>query len=358
MAKSKTQDLLVKIELSSKEEIEGVKIPSATDILKAGGHFGHSARRWHPAYKPFLYTKKKGIYIINAEKSVESFKQAIKALIDAVKQGKKVLLVGTKKQASPLVKEFGEKYGVFYLTKKWPAGFFSNFEQIKASIDKLLVYKEQYIKRKYSLTKKELLDLERKIQKLEDKYGGVTFMNQLPDLVIIIDIVFEKVALKEARLAKIPVLAIVDSNADPRLVEYPVLMNDDAIKALQVFFTVLSDVFEKYGDKTLNNTRKNFNEHLAELEKEMDATYGKAGPKVSKEKASAKSDDVEVVRVVAYTPIDDVKVLPKKLRESLKLAGIQSKEALERLSFEELVNIRGIGPRTARSIINKMKNLK
>ena len=363
MAKSNNKDkkkslkasLLSDLELKSKEEIEGIAIPSEDDVLAAGGHFGHSLRRWHPAYKPFLYTKRKGIYIINVEKTVESFRNAIKNLIEFLKNKKKILIVGTKKQAQPLVKEFGEKYGIFYITKKWPAGLFTNFKQVKASIDRLLTYKEQYIKYKYSLTKKELLDLERKIQKLEKKYGGVVFMDTLPDLIIIIDTSFEKVALKEARLSKVPVLGIVDTNADPRLVEFPVLMNDDAIKSLQLFFYVLGRAFEKYGDASLKTVRTSFESHLKELEKEVDEAYGGQPTTELKAGEQEQAQESKVVRVVAYTPIEEVKELTPKMREALKAAGIQSREALERLTYEELVSIKGVGPRTARSILKRLK---
>lgn len=356
MAKASNKTtLLADIQLKSKKTVDGILIPSEEDVLAAGGHFGHSLRRWNPAYKPFLYTKRKGIYIINVEKTVESFERAIKALIEAVKNKKKILIVGTKEQASSLVKEFGDKYGAFYVTKKWPAGLFTNFKQVKASIDSLLTYKEQYIKYKYSLTKKELLDLERKIKKLENKYGGVVFMDTLPDLVIIIDTAYERVALKEARLSNIPVLGIVDTNADPRLVDYPILMNDDAIKAIQLFLFVLGQVFTKYGDNSIKSVRSSFNEHLKELEKEVDENYGHQLTVESTEDQKQTKEDSNVVRVVAYTSIDDVKALTPKMREALKAAGIQSKEALERLSFEELVNIKGIGPRTARSILNRLK---
>jgi len=354
----KGQNLLDIIDYKSSKEVEGISVPSADAILASGGHFGHSVRKWHPAYKPFLYTKRKGIYIINVNATVDSFESFISTVVNFLKNNKKILLVGTKKQASPFVEEFGRRYGLFYIAKKWPAGFFTNFEQVKLSINRLLNYKEQYIKFKYNYTKKELLDLERKIKKLESKYGGVTFMDTLPDLVIIIDTAFEKVALKESRLLKIPVAGIVDSNADPRLVDYPLLMNDDAIKTLKLFFSVLAQIFDKYGTKELIRIRNNFEEHLKALEKEVDETHGKLITMQEQGEQKIEQDNTVVVRVKAFTPIEDVNYLPDKLKSALRSAGIQSKEALERLSYEELVSIKGIGPRTARSVMKKIEHNK
>ena len=349
-----------KIKLSGEALVPGVKLPSAQDLLAAGAHFGHSTKRWHPAYKPFIYTKRKGIYIINVEKSVESFKQALSKLVEFVKEGKRILLVGTKKQAAPLVRAFGEEHGIFYIDKKWPGGLLTNFDQLKQSINRLVTYKERYIRHKYDLTKKELVVLKRRINKLEAKFSGVVFMEQLPDLVIIIDPNYEKVALKEARANGIPVLAMVDTNTDPRLIDYPVFMNDDAIKAIKLFLDVIAQVFKKYGDASLKAVRAEFEKHLQTLEQKVDSTVTATQARAltqepQKEQEKEQKGQRRVIRVAGYTPLDKLDFLTKRHKMVLKNAGINSLEALQRKTYEELLAIRGISPKTAKYIISKLK---
>ncbi len=330
-------------------------IPSIDDLLRAGAQFGHSTQRWHPAFKPFIYKRRANIYIINVEKTIAYLKKAAEALYKMLDADPDldIVIVGTKKQAQEYVKELGEKYGLFYVDRKWPAGLLTNFEKVQESIERLLQLKERYIRQKYQLTKKELLDIKRKIERLERKFGGLTFMRKLPDLIIIIDTKREEVALSEARKLGIPTIAIVDSNSDPRLVDYPIPMNDDARRALGVVLETFKKIFEeKRGDKLLK-LREKFNEHLKELEKKIDQEFG-----ILREAAEGKKEEtketVEVVRVKAYTPLEELG-LSSNVVERLKLAGISSVEELLRRSPEEIKAIRGIGRKTAEKIISLLK---
>ncbi len=329
--------------------------PTVDELLEAGAHFGHSVKRWHPAFAPFIYKRKKGIYVINVEKTLEKLKEAMEYLAKRLANGASLMIVGTKKQASSTVRELGEKYGVFYVDYKWPAGLLTNFERVSQSISALPTLKEQYIKKKYLLTKKELLGIKRKVEKLERRFAGLTFINQVPDVIFIIDIVREKIALKEARKLGIPVVAMVDSNADPRLVDYPIPINDDAVKSIRLVLDLLGEVLAKFGSDKLTVIRQKFAEHLKTLEENVDKAYAykrEAEPK--EEVVEKKEEKGRVVRVTAFRPISELGLGPS-IEEKLKAAGIDSIEVLRSKSLEELRAIKGIGAKTAEKIISKLR---
>ena len=336
-----------------------IVLPSAEDLLKAGAQFGHSTKRWHPAFAPYIYKERKGIYIINVEKTLQKLQEAVNFLADKLKDGANILIVGGKKQAMSIVKEVGEKYGVFYVNYKWPAGLLTNFSLVSKSINALANMREQYIKKKYLLTKKELLSLKRKIEKSERKFAGLTFMTSVPDVIFIIDSAYEKIALKEARNLGIPVVAMVDSNADPRLVDYPIPINDDAMKSIRLIMDVVSQLLQEFGNDKLKVMRQKFEENLKVLEENIDKSYAHKQSMLSEasEEETEKKTPVgegKVVRVTAFKPISELK-LGKGVEEKLQEAGISSIEVLRKKSYAELRAIKGIGAKTAEKIISVVK---
>ena len=336
------------------------QFPTTDDLLKAGAQFGHSTKRWHPAFAPYIYKESKGIYIINVERTLEKLKEAMKFLENLFKDGGTLLLVGTKKQAAPTVKEVGEKYGVYFVAYKWPAGLLTNFERVSQSINTMLNLREQLIKKRYVLPKKELLTMERRVHKLQRRFEGLAFMTDLPSAVFIIDIAREKIALKEARKLGIPVVAMVDSNADPRLVDYPIPINDDAIKSIRLVMEVLADVLSKYGSDKLKVMRQKFEEQLRVLEENVEKAHAysasvQAKQEVTEVKAGAKTTGKgKVIRVKTYRPIEQLG-LGKGIEEKLQAAGIHSIELLSQKSLAELKAIKGIGAKTAEKIISIVK---
>ena len=206
------------------------------DLLECGVHFGHQTRRWNPKMKKFIFGERKNIYIIDLQKTLRYFRYTYNIVRDAAAEGKTVLFVGTKKQASQAIKEYAEKCGMPYVNHRWLGGMMTNFQTIKQSIRKLDVIEAMEEDGSIDLlTKKEALMLRRKKEKLMDYLGGIRNMKALPDMVFVVDTVKEKIAVQEANRLRMPVVAPLDTNCDPDFVDYPIPGNDDAIRSIQLF---------------------------------------------------------------------------------------------------------------------------
>lgn len=206
------------------------------EMLEAGVHFGHQVRKWNPKMKPFIYGKKNGIYIINLQTSIELFKKALGFITEVVADGKEALIVGTKKQAQAIITEVSEEMGMHYVNKRWLGGLLTNFPIVKKSIEKLLELDEMKRDGRWDVkSKKEQSKLEKIYKKLHKNLWGVRNITDLPGVLIVIDSTFESNAVYEARKLNIPIVAIVDTNADPEEITYPVPGNDDAIRSIKLF---------------------------------------------------------------------------------------------------------------------------
>ena len=214
-----------------------MNIPSSTlkDMFTAGCHFGHTARRWNPKMAPYIYGVRNYIHIINLDLSLPLFNNAIKAVYDVSASGGRVLFVGTKRQAQDIIADTAKKTGQYYINHRWLGGTMTNWNTITASVKKLKELDALLEKDTQGLTKKELLGLQRKQNKLQLSLGGIRDMAGLPDLLVVIDTAHEKIAIQEAKLLNIPIVGIVDTNADPDSIDYPVPGNDDAGRAIQLY---------------------------------------------------------------------------------------------------------------------------
>jgi len=203
-------------------------------LLEAGAHFGHQARRWNPKMEPYLYGVQDGVHVFDLIKTKEALDQALDVLKEASKKGKKILLVGTKKQAKDKVREVAKSTGCFFVTERWLGGTLTNFDQMNKSLTKLSDMKKKMEAGDYkSFTKKERLLIEREIARLERFFGGLVGLSDLPDVMFIVDTKRQSGAVKEAKVKGVEVVGIVDSNSDPTLIDYPIPMNDDATRALE-----------------------------------------------------------------------------------------------------------------------------
>ena len=211
-------------------------------MLEAGVHFGHQTKRWNPKMKPYIFGARNGIYIVDLQKTVRYFKTAYQFIQDTVANGDKVLFVGTKKQAQDAIKEESLGADQYFVNNRWLGGMLTNFQTIKASIDRLKKIEamvadgtiEQY-------TKKEALQLDRQREKLEKNLGGIKNMTKLPGAVFIIDPKKEAIAVQEANKLGIPVVAVVDTNCDPDNIDYVIPGNDDAIRAIRLFASKMAE---------------------------------------------------------------------------------------------------------------------
>jgi len=212
------------------------------DLLESGVHFGHQKRRWNPKMKKFIFGVRKNIYIIDLQKTLRYIKYTYNIVRDAAAEGKTILFVGTKKQAIEAVKEHATRCGMPYVNHRWLGGMLTNFKTIQKSIRKLeIIEKMQESGQVNLLTKKERLILERRRAKLEKVLGGIRHMKKIPDMLFIVDTVKEKIAVAEANKLGLPIVAPVDTNCDPDVVDYPIPGNDDAIRSVNLFCKTIAD---------------------------------------------------------------------------------------------------------------------
>lgn len=215
---------------------------SLDELVRAGAHFGHQSRRWNPKMKPFLYGIKDGVHVFDLAKTKEKLTEALEFIRTSSKEGKSILILGTKKQAKEKVAEVAKEAGCLYVNERWLGGTFTNFDQIRKSTTKLADMKKKMAEGEYkSFTKKERLLLEREIARLERFFGGIADISDVPDVLVVIDTRREIGAIKEAVIAGVDTVAIVDSNCDPTIVDYPIPMNDDATKAIAYVLELVRD---------------------------------------------------------------------------------------------------------------------
>ncbi len=206
------------------------------DLLECGVHFGHQTRRWNPKMKKYIFGVRKNIYIIDLQKTLRYFRYTYNVVKERAAQGETMMFVGTKKQANEAVKKAAIDCGMPYVNHRWLGGMLTNYPTIKKSIRKLEIIKKMREEGQLSLlTKKEALMLTRKEEKLEAYLGGMKEMKKLPDMMFVLDAVKEKIAIQEARRLGITVVAPLDTNCDPDLVDLPIPGNDDAIRSIQLF---------------------------------------------------------------------------------------------------------------------------
>ena len=220
-----------------------MSLPTFTlrQMVEAGVHFGHHARRWNPKMAPFIYGKKDNIHIIDLQKTYPMLYTALATAREIAANGGKVLFVGTKKQAQDIIKENAERCGQFYVNHRWLGGMLTNWKTVYKSISRLVKLNEMFEKNETEgYTKKELLNLKKEQEKLAESLSGIMTMGGQPDLVFVIDTCKESLAIKEAKKLGIPVIGIVDTNADPDAVDLPVPGNDDAIRAIQFYCEMVS----------------------------------------------------------------------------------------------------------------------
>ena len=212
------------------------------EFLEAGVHFGHQTRRWNPKMKEYIYGERNGIYIIDLQKTLKHFKEATKYLAELARNGRVVLFVGTKRQAQEAIAEEAQRCQMFYINHRWLGGLLTNHTTIQKSIQRLRELEEMSRDGRYDLlTKKEVLRLERERKHLDQNLAGIKDMPGLPDALFVIDSNKEEIAVLEARKLGIPVVAIVDTNCNPDLVDYVIPGNDDALRAIRLFTSRVAD---------------------------------------------------------------------------------------------------------------------
>lgn len=381
----KTKEVSKKVAAPKTETVKQslkVEIPELITFLQAGSHFGHKSSAWNPKMKKFIYETRNGVHIIDLVKTRKLLSKALEELNSVVDKGN-VLIIGTKGQAAGLIEEVAKQTGAFYVTKRWPGGLFTNFDHIKKSIQSLVKMEESLASGGGDLVKKEVLQMERDVERMNKVYEGIKFMDELPKMLIVIDSKVEKIAIKEARIAGIPILALIDTNCDPDLIDYPIPANDDSIKSINLFVDLFGEVI-KAGKKSesLRALRINHDANLKNLkakyleEKERQERMEEEDRLRMKAMREGKTDvqTSGVVRVVKreknieeeYAAAEAAKAesnsrkisdlgVSTRVEKALNEAGITTVEDLSGKSKEELINIKGIGEKAAEEILKAIK---
>ena len=212
------------------------------ELLEAGVHFGHQTKRWNPKMKEYIFGERNGIYIIDLQKTLKLFKDASKFVTELCASGKTVLFVGTKRQAQDAIAEEANRAGMPYINQRWLGGLLTNWVTVQKSVKRLQELDEMATDGRYELlTKKEVIKLERERKHLQANLAGIKSMKRLPDALFIVDSNNEAIAVKEAKKLGIPVVAVVDTNCDPTVVDYVIPGNDDALRAIRLFTSKISD---------------------------------------------------------------------------------------------------------------------
>ena len=235
------------------------------ELVKAGVHFGHLTRKWNPNMSPYIYSEKNGIHIINLYKTIQKLEESCSALEKIASSGRKILFVATKKQAKDIVSKYAEEVKMPYITERWPGGMLTNFVTIRKAVKKMSAIDRSKQDGTFeSLSKKEKLSVNRTRAKLEKNLGSINSMTRLPGAIFVVDIKREQIAVREAIKLNIPIFAMVDTNTDPRLVDFGIPANDDASKSIEIILNKVTGSI-KLG---LDQRNKEKEEEQAKIEKE------------------------------------------------------------------------------------------
>ena len=215
---------------------------SMKQLLEAGVHFGHQTRRWDPRMREFIFTERNGIHIIDLQQTVQRLGESLDYVRGLAAEGDTILFVGTKKQAQETIEFEASRCGMPYVNNRWLGGTLTNFKTIQSRIDHLVRLEDQLERGEFAgLSKREVLQIENEIERLNKHFGGIKEMTRLPGALIVIDIVKEHISVTEANRLKVPVVSLVDTNCNPDLIDYPIPSNDDAIRAIKLILSKLAD---------------------------------------------------------------------------------------------------------------------
>ncbi len=322
-------------------------------LLEAGVHFGHLTRKWNPNMAPYIYMERNGIHVINLYKTVAKMDEANEALSKIAASGRKILFVATKKQAKDIVAEKAANVNMPYITERWPGGMLTNFVTIRKAVKKMASIDRMKKDGTFlTLSKKERLQVDRLRAKLEKNLGSISEMTRLPGALFIVDTMREHIAVKEAQKLNIPIFAMVDTNSDPRDVDYLIPSNDDASKSIDIIMTqvanaVAEGLAERKSEKGEGETKKEKGSKKEKAEKEEKAPKLKPTPETVEteappvlQRATEVEVDVKATKKAVADDTDAEEKAPKKEKKAKKSEA------------DDLTKIEGVGPKAAEALVN------
>ncbi|NQT77708.1 MAG: 30S ribosomal protein S2 [Bacteroidetes bacterium] len=278
------------------------------ELLDAGVHFGHLKRKWNPNMAPYIFMERNGIHILDLYKTSAKLEEAASAIKQVARSGKKILFVATKKQAKEIVAEQMKRVNMPYVTERWPGGMLTNFATIRKAVKKMSSIDKMQTQETFkNLSKREKLQITRERAKLERQLGSISDMNRLPSAIFVVDILKEKIAVAEARKLNIPIFAMVDTNSDPTLIDFPIPANDDASKSIHMIVKLMVDAMEEgLTDRKFEKEKKDQEDAEAKVA---------AAEKLSEEKAAAEYADLEEEEAEKLLKEGETKSAPKDSNE-------------------------------------------
>lgn len=334
------------------------------DLLEAGVHFGHLTRKWNPNMSPYIYMERNGIHVINLYKTVAKIEEANEALKKIAASGRKILFVATKKQAKDIVAEKVSNVNMPYITERWPGGMLTNFVTIRKAVKKMAAIdrmkKDGTFK---TLSKKERLQVDRLRAKLEKNLGSISEMTRLPGAIFIVDTMREHIAVKEAQKLNIPIFAIVDTNSDPRPIDFVIPANDDAGKSIEVILTqvtsaVAEGLAERKSDKQEEKPKEAPEAKTTAPEKtkkeavvEEKAPVAETVEPVAEVKEEAVVEEKAPVAEAVEPVAEEVKEVVAEVKEEIKAEEAKPKKTTKSKA-DDLTKIEGAGPKAAEALVN------
>ncbi len=288
------------------------------ELLEAGVHFGHQTKRWNPKMKEFIFGQRNGIYIIDLQKTIKVFKEAIAFVQEVAERGQDILMVGTKKQAQDIIKDYATQCEACFVNQRWLGGLLTNFDVIRGSVDRLIELEEMKEDGRWDLmSKKEQSRLEKVFRKLSKNLGGIKTLQRLPGALMVIDSTKEDIAISEAQKLGIPIIAVVDTNGDPENIDYPIPGNDDAVRAIELFTSKISEAIQE--GKKSRMEKELLEQQEAEEAAAEDVTEGVvfdeiSGPEVlpEEEPVSAAEAEPEAEAAEAAAVDDEAEAAPQE----------------------------------------------
>lgn len=359
------------------------QMPELLDLLKVGAHFGHKKSAWDPKMEKYIYETRNGIHIIDLVKSLDLLEEALTKLQGFAEKGN-ILIVGTKGQAATIIEDVAKKSGMFYINRRWPGGLFTNFEGIKKSVQTLVKMEEQIARGGKGLVKKEILLLQKDVERLNRMYSGIKFMDKLPEAIVVVDSAVEKNAIKEAQNMNIPIISLIDTNCNPDIIDYPIPANDDSLKSIALFVNLFGEVVGKSKNSlSVISLRRDNEALLAKLEKEANEEKERIAKmeeedrermKALREGKISSANTSSVVRVVKKEKDIDAEIkkaeevkekedkkgmddlgLSARVVKALNDAGLKSVPAIKKMTKEELIAVKGIGEKAVADILKAIK---
>lgn len=316
------------------------------DLLEAGVHFGHLTRKWNPNMAPYIYMERNGIHVINLYKTVAKLDEACEALKKISASGRKILFVATKKQAKDIVAEKVSAVNMPYITERWPGGMLTNFVTIRKAVKKMTSIDRMKKDGTFdTLSKKERLQVERLRAKLEKNLGSISDMTRLPGAIFVVDTMREHIAVKEAEKLNIPIFAMVDTNSDPRPIDFVIPSNDDASKSIDI-------IMRKVTEAVAEGLAERRSENGTEKDEEDSESTVVAAPEAEAEAPAMEVSEAEPVEEVVEEEAVTVEAAQEEAPEKEETREEKAEKKADQAKADDLTKIEGIGPKAAEALVN------